>query len=179
MVDFVSSWRKFGEQRGRFTTKLPPTKPTKLNQPTTNPSHLSKEKIRKVKTPETNYYNTIIPLHTLDIGDVCLAISFTKKIIPWLLKSPGVELRCWSCMPTSSYAVLLKEPGGGIIPSMSVSSSSSDDGFQSMLNFYEKLTPPPNQRSFIAGWKEMGKYVETLDNYICAQLHKNTNPNGR
>ena len=48
-----------------------------------------------------------------------------------------------------------------------------------VFNFYETITPSPNYPSFLAGWKQLGKFVETLDHYMGTQLQKNTNPNGK
>ncbi|XP_022112253.1 uncharacterized protein LOC110991252 [Acanthaster planci] len=47
-----------------------------------------------------------------------------------------------------------------------------------VINFYEKITPPPDFATFVDGWKSLGQYVETLDHYIAAQLHRNIDEKG-
>ena len=47
-----------------------------------------------------------------------------------------------------------------------------------VFNFYETITPPPNYPTFTAGWKTLGSYVETLDHYVAAQLHRNLDEQG-
>ncbi len=47
-----------------------------------------------------------------------------------------------------------------------------------VFNFYETITPPPNYPTFTAGWKTLGRYVETLDHYVAAQLHRNLDEQG-
>ncbi|XP_072045262.1 uncharacterized protein [Amphiura filiformis] len=48
-----------------------------------------------------------------------------------------------------------------------------------VFNFYETITPASNYPSFLAGWRQLGKFVDTLDHYVGTQLQKNTNPNER
>jgi len=55
---------------------------------------------------------------------------------------------------------------------------SSTDQLCAVVNFYEKITPPPDFSTFVDGWKCLGKYVETLDHYIAAQLHRNVEAKG-
>ena len=56
---------------------------------------------------------------------------------------------------------------------------SSTDQLCAVVNFYEKITPPPDFSTFVDGWKCLGKYVETLDHYIAAQLHRNVEAKGK
>ena len=54
----------------------------------------------------------------------------------------------------------------------------SKDLLCAVFNFYETITPPSNYPSFTEGWKRLGRYVETLDHYVCAQLHRNIDAKG-
>lgn len=56
---------------------------------------------------------------------------------------------------------------------------SSSENVTVVFNFYERLTPSPNYPSFLAGWRQLGTFVDTLEHYVGTQLQKNTNPNER
>lgn len=56
--------------------------------------------------------------------------------------------------------------------------TSSDSNLCAVVNFYETITPPPDFPTFVDGWKSLGAYVETLDHYVAAQLHRNVDKNG-
>ena len=55
---------------------------------------------------------------------------------------------------------------------------SGDSNYAVVLNFYEKIDPPEKFPTFVDGWRNLGKYVQTLDHFIATQLHRNVDPNG-
>ncbi|XP_071478853.1 uncharacterized protein [Diadema antillarum] len=56
---------------------------------------------------------------------------------------------------------------------------SGNNNYAVVLNFYEKIDPPPNFPTFVDGWHNLGKYVRKLDYFIATQLHRNVDENGR
>ncbi|XP_038048988.1 uncharacterized protein LOC119722757 [Patiria miniata] len=53
------------------------------------------------------------------------------------------------------------------------------ENLNAVFNFYETITPPPDYPTFVDGWKSLGSYVETLDHYLAAQLHRNVDEKGK
>ncbi|XP_001193611.2 uncharacterized protein LOC756131 [Strongylocentrotus purpuratus] len=56
---------------------------------------------------------------------------------------------------------------------------SGNNNYAVVINFYEKVDPPPTFPTFVDGWHNLGKFVKKLDYFVATQLHSNVDPNGK
>ncbi|XP_041453068.1 uncharacterized protein LOC121406115 [Lytechinus variegatus] len=56
---------------------------------------------------------------------------------------------------------------------------SGNNNYAVVLNFYEKVDPPPNFKDFVEGWHNLGKFVRKLEYFVATQLHRNVDSNGK